>query len=408
MDISIHVCYALNDISGTYAKFVGTSICSLLENTQSNVVVHILHDDTLSEDNKKKLIDLTKGYGQEICFYNILMDSSIRNFIAKIEDIFMPGCQGMLYRFAMGTFLPSELERTIYLDADTFVQMDIAKLWDVDMGNASVAAVTDSIIEMLPPDLVPPVVKNGFVEQDNYFNSGVMLIDMKKMREHGQITDAVVTYLLQDNANLEYPDQDFLNYIFDKSCRLLPMEYNLLVNYARLQNLNKEEAIFHYAGGALRLDPHDTFDRLFWHYLCKTPWQNENASMQNLSYLAGICRNLTERSELLTFLLRKPRRLLFGSPVLASKVESFLTGTFYDSGEDETTNLQCGDLFEVFFSLPVDERVLVVLSKHYNILKNMFEGIGLKEDRDFVDGYILTLPGKKVAEFEDSVIIGKY
>lgn len=408
MDTAIHVCYAFNDLSGTYTKFVGTSLCSIFENTQSPVVAHVLHDDTLNEENKNRLVVLAGDYGQKICFYNILTVPSIREFIGKIQQIYLPQYQGMLFRFAMGELLPSSIERAIYLDADTIVNMDIAKLWNVELGNAHIAAVSDSVIAMLPMDLVPVVVKNGLVQQDKYFNSGVLLMDMNFFSEYRQITDDVIAFLLRDGINTEYPDQDFLNCAFDESCRLLPIEYNFLVNYARMQKMDKKEAIFHYAGGALKLDTNDAFDTLFWHYLCKTPWQNEKASMRSLSYLGQNCRELAERSNLLTLLLGKPKRLIFGSRVLASKVELCLNGTFYDSGEDETTNLQCGDLIDVFFSLPADERVLVIISKHYKVLKKMFEGIGLKKGSDFVDGYILTLPEKKAAEFKDSAIIGRY
>lgn len=407
MDIAIHVCYALNDIRGTYAKFVGTSLCSIWENTQSLVVAHVLHDDTLTEDNKNRLIALTEAYGQKICFYNILTDPAVKDFIGKINQIYLPQYQGMLFRFAMGAVLPAHIQRVIYLDADTIVHMDIAKLWNEDLGDDHIAAVSDSAVAILPTELVPIVVKIGLVPQDKYFNSGVLLMDMDFFSGYRQITDDVIDFLLQDGINTDYPDQDFLNCAFYESCRLLPIEYNFLVNYARMQKLNKEEAIFHYAGGALKLDTKDTFDTLFWHYLCKTPWQNEKSSMGSLSYLSRSCRELAERSELLTLLLRKPGRLIFGSPELASKVE-FLTGTFYDSGEDETTNLQLGNIVEVFFSLPADERILVVLSKHYQVLKKVFKGLGLKEDSDFVDGSVLALPEKKAAEFKDSAIIGRY
>ena len=148
MDNAIHVCYALNDISGSYAKFVGTSMCSLFENTHSQVVIHVLHDDTLTEENK--LIALTDDYSQKICFYNILTNSVIRDFIGKIQQIYLPQYQGMLFRFAIGEFLPYHIERVIYLDADTIVHMDINKLWNADLGNAHIAAVSDSVIAMLP------------------------------------------------------------------------------------------------------------------------------------------------------------------------------------------------------------------------------------------------------------------
>ena len=408
MDTVIHVCYALNDISGSYAKFIGTSLCSLLENTQSHVVAHVLHDGTLNEDNKNRLIDLAKRYDQKICFYDILTSSVVTEFLAKIQQIYPPRYHGTFYRFAMGAVLPSYIDKIIYLDADTVINMDISKLWNVSLGDSCIAAAPDSIIAMLPTDMAHRLIKKGLVSQDKYFNAGVMLMDMKYFRDNPHLTDDVVDFLLQDEVSPEYLDQDFLNFAFSKSCQLLPTEYNLLVNYARFKDVYKTEAIIHYAGGALKLDTHDVFDTLFWHYLCKTPWQNENASMRCLSDLARNCRELARRSEILTLLLKKQKRIVFGSRVLASKVESFLTGTFYDSGEDDTTSLACGDLFDVFSSLPPSERVIVVLSHHYDILQDLFIRMGLEEGCDFVDGFVLTLPEKKAVEFKDSAIIGKY
>ena len=51
----IHVCLCFHDKTGRYAKFVGTTIFSLFENTESEVTVHILHDNTLTADNHDNL-----------------------------------------------------------------------------------------------------------------------------------------------------------------------------------------------------------------------------------------------------------------------------------------------------------------------------------------------------------------
>ncbi len=53
----IHVCYGLHDGDGRYSKFTGTSILSMFENATTpprSVTVHILHDDTLTADNRDK------------------------------------------------------------------------------------------------------------------------------------------------------------------------------------------------------------------------------------------------------------------------------------------------------------------------------------------------------------------
>ncbi|WP_297569137.1 glycosyltransferase family 8 protein [uncultured Anaerovibrio sp.] len=408
MNNTIHVCYALNDISGNYTKFIGTSLCSLFENTSNHVAVHILHDDTLTDENRNRLVNMTKQYGQEVFFYNILLYPAMVNFIDKMNRIYMSRYQGMFYRLGVGIMLPSNLDRIIYLDADVIVHMDIAKLWNVPLGEANIAGVSDSFIAMLPSELAPILIKNGVVAQNEYFNSGVLIMNMKYFRERPQIVDDMIDFLLGHENCREYPDQDFLNYSFNKSCLHLPMEFNFLVNYARLKNISREEAIFHYAGGAIKLDASDHFSALFWHYLYKTPWQNEITVLNSLAELGKVCRELSEKTAVLKLLLERPRRIFFGSRALCSNLDSSLEGTFYDSGEDETNNLELGDILDIMESMPADERITVVVSHHYEVLKKFFTGMGLKEGNDFVNGHVLTLPEQSMTDFSDSAIIGRY
>ncbi|SHJ04396.1 Lipopolysaccharide biosynthesis protein, LPS:glycosyltransferase [Anaerovibrio lipolyticus DSM 3074] len=407
MSTTIHVCYSLNDISGKYTKFIGASLCSLWENTPYHVTAHILHDDTLTDENRNHLVNLAQYYGQEIFFYNVLHYSAMVDFIAKMNRIYMSRYQGMFYRLGAGIILPSHVEKIIYLDADVIVHMDIAKLWDIRLDNASIAAVPDSIVGMLPPERAPLLVKTGIVAQDKYFNSGVLVMNMNYFREHPQLADEMVDFLLEHENWREYPDQDFLNYSFRNSCKYLPIEFNYLVSYARWHNLFREKAIFHYAGSVFGFDLSDCFSNLFWHYLYKTPWQNEVAVTQSLSELGKLCRETVEKAAVLRLLLERTERIFFGSPALYSELGPSFKGMFYDSGEDINSSLSCGDMLDVFDTIPVDERVIVVVSRHYEALKNWFSGMGLKEGSDFVNGYVLTLPEQKIAYFSDSAIIGR-
>ena len=70
--------------------------------------------------------------------------------------------------------------------------------------------------------------------------------------------------------------------------------------------------------------------------------------------------------------------------------------------------MKCGDLFEVFLLLPSDDRVIVVVSNHYSVFKELFISMGLEEGSDFVDVYILTRTDRKTSDFDDSAIIGRY
>ena len=120
-DFMIHVCFSLHDKSGRYSKFTGTAILSIFENTNSPVTVHILHDPTLTADNRDKFISLAGRYSQAVKFYNV------EEFCSKeLKDIvaFFPAVKnhyatvGMFYRFLLPQILPDDIDKCIYHDSD--------------------------------------------------------------------------------------------------------------------------------------------------------------------------------------------------------------------------------------------------------------------------------------------------
>ncbi|MBQ8692168.1 MAG: hypothetical protein IJ520_03395 [Synergistaceae bacterium] len=58
----IHAALAVYDPSGTYSQHAGVVVTSLFEHTKSDVIVHILHDDTLSDLNKLRFINTGKRF----------------------------------------------------------------------------------------------------------------------------------------------------------------------------------------------------------------------------------------------------------------------------------------------------------------------------------------------------------
>ena len=84
----IHVCFSLHDKTGNYSKFTGTAMLSLFENssTPQSTCVHILHDNTLTDDNRDKLIQIANRYGQLLKFYNV--EELCTDKIAKITKYF--------------------------------------------------------------------------------------------------------------------------------------------------------------------------------------------------------------------------------------------------------------------------------------------------------------------------------
>ena len=95
----IHVCFGLHDKTGRYSKFTGTAMCSIFENTTSKVTVYILHDNTLTQDNRDKFIYLAGQYNQFVEFYNVeeLCADKIAEMIELIPSV-------KTSRFSIATF----------------------------------------------------------------------------------------------------------------------------------------------------------------------------------------------------------------------------------------------------------------------------------------------------------------
>ena len=129
----INICYAIYDPKDKYSKITGTSMLSLLENTKEDITFHLLHDNTLLQKNKNKFKIMIEKYNRKIYFYNI-DDMNIINmdYIKKLgESIkFSPAT---FYRLNIANILPDNINKVIYLDSDTIINLDINDLWKIDI-----------------------------------------------------------------------------------------------------------------------------------------------------------------------------------------------------------------------------------------------------------------------------------
>jgi hypothetical protein len=66
----IHCAFALRDESGLYYRNTYITLLSLLENTRSAIVAHILHDETI-EHGRKDLEHLCARYNQGLEFHRV-------------------------------------------------------------------------------------------------------------------------------------------------------------------------------------------------------------------------------------------------------------------------------------------------------------------------------------------------
>ena len=115
-------------------------------------------------------------------------------------------------------------EKGIYIDSDTILTGDIGELFDIDLEDNALAAMVDPKVTMIPE--FRDYVDNALdVPHTEYVNSGVQLMDLKKMRKIKYLS-TMIELIRKFDADLVAPDQDYLNIILKGQITHLPSIWN--------------------------------------------------------------------------------------------------------------------------------------------------------------------------------------
>lgn len=117
--------------------------------------------------------------------------------------------QEMYYRLLAPSILPPELRRVLYIDPDVLVLNPVRPLWELDMEGKLFAAAAHTG----KTELANNINKVRLKTENNYFNSGVLLIDLERGRD--EIDPAELFDYAREHPNeLLLPDQDILNILY--------------------------------------------------------------------------------------------------------------------------------------------------------------------------------------------------
>lgn len=103
-------------------------------------------------------------------------------------------------------FFPGDIDRVLYLDSDIVAVGSVAALWGADLGGALLGAIDI-------PGSQQGIANLGMCAENGYFNSGVLLIDLKQWRQSRALA-TVLRYVEAYPERLIDLDQDALNACF--------------------------------------------------------------------------------------------------------------------------------------------------------------------------------------------------
>lgn len=192
------IVYATDD---KFAEILGVSLVSLYENNQDmeDIFVYIL-DGGIAKENQERIASICHRYKRSnpvwITAKNICEELSMN----VVTD------RGSLTQYArlfISSDLPNELERVLYLDCDTIINQSIRELWNLDMHGKTLAALMDAFSKAYRRNI-------NLQPEDVMFNSGVMLIDLKRWRGRG-IEDRLLKFIGEKKGKIQQGDQGALN-----------------------------------------------------------------------------------------------------------------------------------------------------------------------------------------------------
>ncbi len=216
-----------------YAPYLSVALKSLICNSspETNYDIIIL-DDHIEEKNKEALFDLIPAGAKNIKIQIVDITPYVKDLDKSIFYIDGHFSISSYYRFFIPRILKN-FSRAVYLDCDIVVLSDIAELYNEDLGPFALGAVRDTeVIRSIQP-VVPDyqIRYNFYIEKlrmknpNNYFQSGILLLDLNKLREEN--FDARCIERLIEVKTPIYVDQDILNSLYENRVKFLPMKWNI-------------------------------------------------------------------------------------------------------------------------------------------------------------------------------------
>jgi len=188
-----------------YADYCAVMLCSVFENNLNlQITVHVLIE-VLSFENKDKLIQLSKRYGQNLRFYSV-DTSKLKNVKYRAKN---PLSSAAYYRILLNSILPKTINKVLYLDCDLLVLKSVRDIFDINLEGYALAAVRDQ--ENLPVNDEHRLQLN-LPYKCTYFCSGVMLINLEHWRKYG-VEEKLIEFACRERT-VYFHDQDALNYLF--------------------------------------------------------------------------------------------------------------------------------------------------------------------------------------------------
>ncbi|MGR6465847.1 glycosyltransferase family 8 protein [Rhizobium sp. PAMB 3182] len=229
-----------------------------LSNTSDGINIFVIHSP-IEKAELDKLIEFCDSLLGKVHFQEIDPTHFV-HLRQRMRDGHVS--DAALYRCAMGSLLPGTVEKILYIDCDTLVLRPLDRLYSTNL-DGKIAAARRTPLDHL---------SDMGVDTSEYFNSGVMLIDLDLWRK-SKVETETFDVMAAHGPRLKMWDQCALNIVLAGKTAPLDSEYNHMVNKPPIGEHYVVPTIIHYAGHRKPwLNGGTTWDGLYLEATQKTPW----------------------------------------------------------------------------------------------------------------------------------------
>lgn len=281
---AISVCYITDK---NFYRPTLVSLTSLKVNRSHNIHYRIyVFADNLDRYIKEQFSNLTSKYFDVFVtdVPNTYLDMNISKNVSTAHVN-----KTALLKFDIANILSSE-KKVLYIDGDTVIQSNLKTLYNTSLDGYYLAAVKDIVSEFEWHK------KKVIYKGNNYFNSGMMLMNLELMRQD-KISKKLIDYRL--NQFSFYMDQDAFNVVCGEKVKYLPVKYNFMNKLLREKTIDWVSRFYNVRLGKSEEKILSKCEII--HFASdKKPWK----------YEIGYCSDLYKKYYYMSFLKEFPLNLL--------------------------------------------------------------------------------------------------
>ncbi|HEM4671743.1 TPA: SP_1767 family glycosyltransferase [Streptococcus suis] len=246
---TIDIAFSVNN---RYAQYLGATILSILaHHPKEEVRVHILYKE-IAQSILQDLDNLAQQTPNLELHFHLLEDQQFSAIPIRTEQFPIESFS----RFLLPELL-ADLDRILYLDVDILVHGNLMELFQTDLEEYELGAIVEADIFKYYQWYLDSL---GFGPNDAYFSSGVLLMDLDKMRQNGT-TNQLIAMALEKAQDYKFPDQDILNTYYKGQFKQLSPAYNYTDVRKQNRELTADEIVIEHFNGDIKA----------WHAITKIP-----------------------------------------------------------------------------------------------------------------------------------------